>query len=733
MKKLLFIQLFLWSAIGVLGQQIMQAEYFWDTDPGAGNGIAMNALDGGLNAALEAVFAETTALPDNGNHTFNMRVMDHDLSWSPVFSVMVYVEDELFNTRQISITQAEYFWNTDPGAGNGTPLLVADGNYDDALEQMLGSLTDMPEVGTHVLHVRARDAANVWSAPFSVVVNVEAEITTMREVKITAGEYFWNTDPGAGNGTPLLVADGDYNQALEHMLENLTDMPAIGTHVLHVRARDAANVWSMPFSVVVNVEAEITTMREVKVTAGEYFFNTDPGAGNGTPMLALDGNFNTAIEAIKGGAIPTPIAEGMHVLWMRAKDAENLWGPAFGVVVNMDTTITDFEAIISGATEFCQGESLLGISYSAQAATGSTYSWTATNGVITSGQGTPNVVVNWNPGGNRTLSLTQCIGANCADDQIVLTIHPTFDLEEEMTICSGESVLLGGQLQTESGVYTDTYQTIHGCDSIVHTNLIVVDEIVTTATAEICEGESIFLEGEMQTEPGDYTDTYQSQAGCDSLVVTTLSVYPSYYIDDVEAIVCEGDSVFLSGGYQTIPGAYTDILASVFGCDSIVVTTLIIDELPQPTVVIDGLLLSTLESYASYQWYFEGSPIDGATNVSYEAQENGDYTVEVINENGCVGMSNIYTVITVGVTELNAFEVRVFPNPTSGQVRIEFSHVGDSYRELVVFDMAGKVVFEKTLPRDQSAVIDLSSLARGTYTMRVATGTEVLEKRIVRM
>lgn len=719
--------------MGVLGQQIVQAEYFWDSDPGAGNGIAMNAVDGGLNAALEAVFAETSALPSTGNHTFNVRVMDQDLSWSPVYSVVIYVEEELFNTRQISITQAEYFWNTDPGAGNGTPLLVADGDYNDALEQMLGSLTDIPEMGTHTLHVRARDAANGWSAPFSVVVNVENEITTMREVKITAGEYFWNTDPGVGNGTPLLVVDGNYNDALEQMLENLTDMPEVGTHTLHVRARDAANEWSMPFSVVVNVEEEITTMREVKVTAGEYFFDTDPGAGNGTPMLALDGNFSTALEAIKGGAIPTPITEGIHVLWMRAKDPEDLWGPAFGVVVNMDTTITGFEAVISGTTEFCQGESLLGIGYSAQAATGSTYSWTATNGVITSGQGTPNVVVNWNPGGNRTLSLTQCIGANCADDLITLVVHPTYEVAEEMTICSGESVLLGGQLQTESGVYTDTYPTIHGCDSIVHTNLIVVDEIVTTATAAICEGESIFLEGEMQTEPGEYTDTYQSQAGCDSLVVTTLTVHPSYYIDDVEAVVCEGDSVFLSGGYQTIPGAYTDILASVFGCDSIVVTMLIIDELPQPTVVIDGLVLSTLESYAGYQWFFEGDLIEGATSASYEAQENGDYTVEVINENGCVGMSEIYTVVTVGVAKVNAFNVQVFPNPTSGQVRIEFSHVGDSSRELVVFDMAGKVVFEKTLPRDQSAVIDLSSLARGIYTMRISTGDEVLQKQIVRM
>jgi len=40
-----------------------------------------------------------------------------------------------------------------------------------------------------------------------------------------------------------------------------------------------------------------------KSNCGEYFFDTDPGNGNATPMLAFDGNFNSSIESIKGGNI----------------------------------------------------------------------------------------------------------------------------------------------------------------------------------------------------------------------------------------------------------------------------------------------------------------------------------------------------------------------------------------------------------------------------------------------
>jgi hypothetical protein len=39
--------------------------------------------------------------------------------------------------------------------------------------------------------------------------------------------------------------------------------------------------------------------------------------------------------------------------------------------------------------------------------------------------------------------------------------------------------------------------------------------------------------------------------------------------------MCDGDSVFVGGGYQTEAGYYTDELISVFGCDSTVVTHVI--------------------------------------------------------------------------------------------------------------------------------------------------------------
>jgi len=238
------------------------------------------------------------------------------------------------------ITAAEYFWDTDPGAGNGLAMSAVDGNFGAALEQVLAETSTLPTQGPHTLGFRARDVNNNWGPVFSTVVIIEPSLLTAPEINITLGEYFWDTDPGAGNGLPMVAFDGNFNSALEQVMVETATLPSVGSHVLGMRARDANNVWGPAFRVVVDVLNGAVSFPEIKVTAAEYYLNEgDPGPGNATPMIATDGNFNGALEAIRGGGIPAPVNAGANVLWMRARDANGAWGPSFGIVVNIDTTI----------------------------------------------------------------------------------------------------------------------------------------------------------------------------------------------------------------------------------------------------------------------------------------------------------------------------------------------------------------------------------------------------------
>lgn len=49
---------------------------------------------------------------------------------------------------------------------------------------------------------------------------------------------------------------------------------------------------------------------------------------------------------------------------------------------------------------------------------------------------------------------------------LTLTVHPTYYVAEDTTLCNATSFQWHGNTYTESGMYYDSLQTIHGCDSI---------------------------------------------------------------------------------------------------------------------------------------------------------------------------------------------------------------------------------------------------------------------------
>jgi hypothetical protein len=77
--------------------------------------------------------------------------------------------------------------------------------------------------------------------------------------------------------------------------------------------------------------------------------------------------------------------------------------------------------------------------------------------------------------------------------------------------------------------------------------------------------------------------------GCRNMDSMIVHIHP-LYLDSVIHAMCNQDSVFVGGAYQTEPGYYTDELVSVFGCDSTVVTEVVLTgpcTFPSPYVYVD--------------------------------------------------------------------------------------------------------------------------------------------------
>ena len=162
--------------------------------------------------------------------------------------------------------------------------------------------------------------------------------------------------------------------------------------------------------------------------------------------------------------------------------------------------------------------------------------------------------------------------------EINLIVDPLILTYDTSVICYLDSALLSGAYQNTTGQYLDTLQSIEGCDSIVYTYLQVDSTLYNSDSVSICYGDSILLGGGYQTTSGMYLDTLISSAGCDSVVDTWLNIYPLNYVYDT-SFICVFDSIYLQGDFQNSSGSYVDTLSGYNGCDSIVETYLFVDSI----------------------------------------------------------------------------------------------------------------------------------------------------------
>lgn len=160
---------------------VSQAEYFWDTDPGAGNGTAVQAADGNFNSAFEQLTKTGIATPGTGLHKFCIRIKDNTGAWGPVFTNVIQINAAVTNFNIVA--QAEYFWDTDPGAGNGTAVLAVDGNFDNAFEKLTKTGIVLPTNGLHVFNIRIKDSSGAWGPVFRNVVNIAVPLGIDEEAK----------------------------------------------------------------------------------------------------------------------------------------------------------------------------------------------------------------------------------------------------------------------------------------------------------------------------------------------------------------------------------------------------------------------------------------------------------------------------------------------------------------------------------------------------------------------
>ena len=300
---------------------------------------------------------------------------------------------------------------------------------------------------------------------------------------------------------------------------------------------------------------------------------------------------------------------------------------------------------------------------------------------------------------------------NGCDSVIVLTLsvnhvyHDTINVE----ICEGSVYPENGFNVNEAGTYTQTLQTINGCDSIITLNLTVNSALTSIIDAEICEGTTYSENGFEHSEAGTYTQTLQTSNGCDSIVTLNLSMKPNS-MTTFTATVCEG-TVYTENGFNASEtGIYTRTMEGANGCDS----TITLDLTVNPSYQIGVLaIINRGETY---------------TNFGFNESEAGTYTQHLQTVDGCDSTIMLTLVVMMSLDDATVDEKAFifYPNPAKSFVNLEFKALKENTL-LQILDLNGRKVRTFDLKAGQENLrIEIGNLPEGVYTIMLGNAAKKL-------
>lgn len=487
--------------------------------------------------------------------------------------------------------------------------------------------------------------------------------------------------------------------------------------------------------------------------------------------------------AITGGTSATysATASGSYAVEVTSADGCTSLSTAQAVTKNTNPTASISN---TSALSFCDGDS---VTLSAPA--GMTYAWTTgatTQSITQSTSGQVGLMITDANGCSAT--------ATPVTVNVYNVPSMTVSTPSGTSFCQGQSVTLqasGGFasyawsngssnqniIATTAGNYTVTGTTSDGCSTTsaattVTVNANPVATITNAGSSVLCAGDSTTLSaptgmssyswssGETTASittstAANYSVTVTNADGCSTTsaatAITTSNIATPMVTSNGPLEFCDGGSVSLavpmgyssfmwnngSGFSQITATTSGDYYAQVMNADGCSATsdTITVEVFPTPptpsiSYTANDTVMTSSEATGN-QWYFNGNMMPGETNQTLRPMNLGNYSVRIIDTNGCEGdMSAMQFYNSIGMEENLADQIALYPNPTQGRVTLELNQL--EVARLRVVDATGRTVIDREGCTGMCE-LDLSETGSGMYQIIMITtdGTQVIKPVVV--
>lgn len=190
-----------------------------------------------------------------------------------------------------------------------------------------------------------------------------------------------------------------------------------------------------------------------------------------------------------------------------------------------------------------------------------------------------------------------------------------------------------------------------------------------------------------------------------------------------------------SSSFTYIP-ANNDVVSVVLTSNAYCITSAtatsnsITIEVPQLNpVIVKGpynvIRLNVVNSNATYQWYWNGQPIPGATATNYSPTLYGTYTV-IESSRTCSAVSNA---IVIGPGR----DVVLYPVPARTELFVQSGNAGSLIQSITIYDEKGSLVGTYYFGNANIVKLDVSRLPQAAYLAKIRTTSGEVTRKFVRM
>ncbi len=229
--------------------------------------------------------------------------------------------------------------------------------------------------------------------------------------------------------------------------------------------------------------------------------------------------------------------------------------------------------------------------------------------------------------------------------------------------------------------------------------------------------------------------------GCLEIFGTTndkAGDYPLDILADIRVTLPNGDGINFSGSAGTLGFSFTFHVKEVGQpCPC-----------PVPSAVLDFSITDTLVSLdasssselMTTSWDLgDGTIITDQTTFShvYPNDSFGIYPLTLIVSNDCNSDTLTQNIIVTpknptGIFDLAELEFTMYPNPTSGDVFLNFPSNNDKAYSIELIDLAGKVLVNRSTQKGETTMIlNVEELPIGSYFLRVNTANATSTKKLI--